>query len=584
VAEVTDPDILKQFDVGTSPPTVPVSGAVATSPSGLVTDPEILKQFNAAPADKPTATADAIKEGAKGLGRGLASAAGDAGEAVAGPFGPSHHFANLMADLGLGDRPQTDPGYGQQITKAAGLEASPQTTAGRYAGQVGAFVGNPESYLGPGGMLAKAATAAGGAVGSEAAGELASSFAPDNPKVQAALRLVGAIAGGHGVTMAPRIVTPNVISDERQAMVNVLRNEKVPLRAGDVTGSAPIKAAESQLSPGINDAQDKAFKSAAFNRVGEPVGDRPILGQDGVVNSMMKRVGGQFDALAARNHVDVDPQLPADLKDIHDTFNSTPGLYPKETVKSVNGAIDRVTKALSGGSLSGGDYLTLRSNLRKAAQGSADSQRAEGLHDVTNALDAAMERTIQRTNPVDTGAWAKTNRDYRNALVLQDWAGAANMTPATLAQAAKRVYGKNQYVKGKDDFSDLAEAGRNVLKQYPDSGTASRFRIENMMSNVGGALGHALSGGGGYLAGKHFAGDDGVAGLLLGEAAGAFAMRPAARAGLMNPATQWLLSNQKIPYSFGTSPTMEALVNQIKGQPAPPPKKKQPAAISGPQQ
>ncbi len=564
-------------------PQAAVAPAIPTDVSKM-SDDELKAAYAKTTAEKPFIAADVAKEGVKGVGRGIASAVGDVGEAVAGPFGPSHHFANLMADFGLTDRPAPTPSYGQQISKAAGIEPSPQTTQGKYAGSVGEFVGNPESYLGPGGMLAKGATAAGSAIGSEAAGGVAKKFAPDSPKMQAAIRLIGAIAGGKGVTAAPRIVTPNVISDGQQAMVDVLRNEKIPLKAGDVTGSASIKAAESQLSPGLNDAQDKAIKQAAFNRVGETIGERPILGQDGAVDTMMKRVGPKFDELASRNQVNPDPQLLSELQDVHKTYNDIPGLYPKETLDAVNGSIDRVMKSMfnrpgGGATLTGPEYQTLRSNLQKAAVGASDPQRASGLHDVVGALDDAMERTIQRTNPADAGAYAQARRDYRNALVLQRWAGSANMTPATLAQAAKAVYGKNQYARGMDDFSNLAESARNVLKQYPDSGTASRFNIERAMSNAGGALGHALSAGGGYVAGSHFlgSGEGGVGGLLLGEAMGPFVMRPAARAALMNPVTQKLLSNQAVPYSFGTSPSTIALMNEIRGQPQT--KKKETAAI-----
>jgi hypothetical protein len=165
------------------------------------------------------------------------------------------------------------------------------------------------------------------------------------------------------------------------------------------------------------------------------------------------------------------------------------------------------------------------------------------------------------------GAWQQLRRAYQNALVLQQWAGSANMTPATLAQAAKSVYGKNQYVRGRDDFSDLAEAGRNILKQYPDSGTASRLDIEKAMSNVGGALGHALSAGGGYAAGSHLLGgsEGGVGGLLLGEALGPFALRPLAQGAVMNPITQRYLANQALPSRIGSSPSMQALVNEIGG-------------------
>jgi hypothetical protein len=268
----------------------------------------------------------------------------------------------------------------------------------------------------------------------------------------------------------------------------------------------------------------------------------------------------------ARNRVDPDMQLVNDMRGVHGTYNDVPGLYPQETVNAVNGAVDRVMNTMfnnpAGQGMTGAEYQTMRSNLRAAAQGATDPQRAEALHGITNALDDAMERTIQRTNPADAGAWGQTRRDYRNALVLQRWAGAQNMTPSTLAQAAKAVYGKNQYARGHDDFSDLSEAARNILKQYQDSGTARRMQIEGLLKGVGGVLGFGAGAAHGGGAG---AAEGGVAGLLLGELAGPMIARPAARAALMNPLTQRALSNQALPYRFETSPSTIALMNQIRG-------------------
>src|SRR5712691_3306020 len=92
-----------------------------TSPDGKsyeVTGPEgstkeqalerVKSQHNAALA-APSTTMDVLKEGGKGLLRGAASFAGDIGEAVMGPFGPSKHFANLKADITGGERPKPDP-------------------------------------------------------------------------------------------------------------------------------------------------------------------------------------------------------------------------------------------------------------------------------------------------------------------------------------------------------------------------------------------------------------------------------------------------------------------------------------------
>src|SRR6266852_2141122 len=92
--------------------------------------------FSAAPPTRST-LGDVAAEGGKGLARGTQNLAGDLGEAVMGPFGPSHHFGNLMADLGLSERPKETPGYGAQMAHASGTEAAPQTTLGKYASSIG---------------------------------------------------------------------------------------------------------------------------------------------------------------------------------------------------------------------------------------------------------------------------------------------------------------------------------------------------------------------------------------------------------------------------------------------------------------
>jgi hypothetical protein len=117
-----------------------------------------------------------------------------------------------------------------------------------------------------------------------------------------------------------------------------------------------------------------------------------------------------------------------------------------------------------------------------------------------------------------------------------------------------------------DDFSDLADAGKEVLKQFQDSGTARRLQIENILRGLGGVAGFGA--GAAHIGGAGPA-EGGVAGLLLGELAGPMVARPAARKILMSPAIQDLIANQALPYRFGTSPTMEALVNQIRGSQTP---------------
>lgn len=185
-----------------------------TSPEGkkyTVTGPEgatkeqafevLQKQIKPDAPAEPSTTMDVLKEGGKGLLRGAASFAGDMGEAVMGPFGPSHHFANLKADLGFGEKPAPEPGYGEQIAHATGVEASPKTTLGKYAGTTGQVLGNPTTYLGPGSAATKVLAGTASALGSEGAGQLAES-AGAGEGVQTAARLAGGLVGGTGTAAA----------------------------------------------------------------------------------------------------------------------------------------------------------------------------------------------------------------------------------------------------------------------------------------------------------------------------------------------------------------------------------------------
>jgi hypothetical protein len=508
---------------------------------------------------------DIANSASTGAMKGLIAGAGTPGDAsnllakgskVAGDYIAGKLGAEKSPDLAPPILP-TSSNIQSGIEAIRGKFDEPQTTAGKFAEKATEFATNPFSYLGPGSTLAKAGTAVGSGLGSEAGGELTQSS--DKSWVRELGPLIGAIAGGH-LTPGPTTVT-NAAPGSRLADVATLQRADIPLSAGDITGNKNLRVAESQLNSKLNEVQDRALKQSAFRIAGEDIGDRPIKGRDGAVNTMMNRSGNQFDILGSRNTLQADPQLSTDLADVYQTYNGIPGLYPQETVNAVNGAAGRVQQVIQqGGVMSGPEYLTLRSDLRRAAMGATDPQRAEGLHDITNALDSAMERSVQNNNPADAGAFSQAFRNYRNALVLQDWAGAANMTPATLVQSAKKIYGKDQYTKGMDDFSELAEAARNVMKQYPDSGTASRASVEKALSNMGAMLTHAISGGGGLMAGHHFLGgpDPGVEGLLLGESVGPFVLKPLARAGLMNPWTQSAIAKQ-------TSPTNIALMNAIRG-------------------
>lgn len=256
---------------------------------------QVLKQHPNADtpaAPKETSTVgDVLKEGGKGLLRGAASFAGDIGEAVMGPFGPSKHFANLKADFGLGERPQPEPTYGAQISKAAGIEPSPQTTAGKYVGATGEVLGNPATYLGPGSLALKAGAGAAGALASEGAGQLAQGAGMEG--LEPVARVAGGLVGGAGTAtiaaernlskLAAQLPTPKNIYDAANAGYDMLKKSNTrisPQGTADLLNTVKTDLHADHFRDYLAPATYRAIEELAVNgaaTVGDLDGVRRVL-------------------------------------------------------------------------------------------------------------------------------------------------------------------------------------------------------------------------------------------------------------------------------------------------------------------
>jgi hypothetical protein len=504
---------------------------------------------------------DIYKSVGTGAARGLAQGVGDVGEAIAGPFGPSQHFRNLMADLGLGKRPEPQPSYAERL-QANLPQYKPQTGYGSAAERVGEFVGNPLSYVGatsPTGLALSGAQAATSALGSYGAEKLGDQFGVGVPA-----SVLGAVLGGHAPNVAMKAITPNAIRDPLHAQdIDTLRNEGVTnLSAGDITGNRNLRASESEFSNGLDKTQKREFEQAAFNKVGEVIGGRRVTGPGGALETMKDRIGKTLDGLEARNAAEMDQQTMNDLQTLHSRIG-TPGLLPKGAEDNINANIGRVLDVFnnqkgpwavpyaraSGQTISGENYATVRSDIRDLAMSEEHPKHSEALHQIANIMDSTMERSIAKNNPDDLGAWQKARDDYRASLVLKKWANSKDLTPAALKQADKQVYGADAHNLGQTPFADLSDAADRTIYPYQTSETARRSYIES--------LPRALAATGGALAGLHYggamgAGEGGTLGLLLGsEGVGGPVMRGALGKAVMSSPAQGYLGNQAIPqYAF----------------------------------
>jgi hypothetical protein len=472
--------------------------------------------FQPAPQAAAGPQPSSLVEGVKGLARGAAGFAGDMGEAVMGPFGPSHHAGNLMADLGFGQKPAPTPGYGQQIAHATGIEKSPDaSTAGDYAGTVGEFLGNPSTYFGPGGWLRKMIMGTAGGVGSEGAGQLAHANAP---ALEPAARTVGALAAG---PVAARVLKPQ-LAPAQQMLADRGVTQMTP---GQLTGGF-LKDAEDKLTSlpilgnFIQNSRGRSIESfnrSVANQALEPIGEtvpKNIKAGHDLVDHVENKLSDAYDALKPKLTFMPDRQFALDLSNVRGDMNLAAQPQIDQFERIINNKLgpnrwDRTFTPPGSGpirAMSGEQFKKIESEFTKLAKdysSSADaSQRTlgTGLSDLVRS----MRQNLERSNPQHAQELADINRGYAMFVRMQGAAGnrrtsAGVFTPSDLLAAVKRgdsSVRKGSFARGDALMQDYADAGQKVLpSKVPDSGTPGRA----MTSLI-------ASGGLGYLSPKVLAG------------------------------------------------------------------------------
>lgn len=395
------------------------------------------------------------------------------------------------------------------VERVTGINTSPEGATTTTGKTVAPYVKTASEFV-----PAAVATGGGAIVGgvipgiaSEAAGQLTKGkwYEP-----------LARIAGGFfAAPIATRAATPAPASAERTAMVNTLRGEGVDsITAGQATGSAPIRWAESALgdigggrASAIAERGKEQYTAAALRRVGE----NAERATPEVLDRALTRIGQQFDDLAARNVMGVDARLGQDLQAVQQQYNMLANPMQREVLHNALADVVDVIRQ-HGGVVPGQVYQTMRSRLNAAGRGSADSdaQLSQAMFGVMNALDDSMGRTLARTgNMADYRAWQEARREYRNFLPLERAATSAGADAAEglLSPQAMRNAVVNQdrraYARGQGDYADLARSGAGVLTTPPNSGTPARTYMQNLLPTLlsGSALGGVAAGGPGAAVG-----------------------------------------------------------------------------------
>lgn len=365
----------------------------------------------------------------------------------------------------------------------------------------------------------------------------------------------GAISGGIvgaaapvAISTAQRLISPFQAPSERAASVTLLQNEGVPLTAGQSTGSRPLRWAESALSDlpfagggaqAADESQKAAFNAAVLRRVGE---DAQAATPE-VLQRASERIGGAFRDLSARNALKFDNQFSDDIVNAMRDYSAVLKPDQKEGIFNTVGAL---APHIQEGSLPGDIYQATRSRLSRQAKGfrQTEPEYANALRSVRDALDSAMARSVSLD---DRAAWDTARRQWGNLKSVEKAAAAGgesaalgNISPAQLRSAIASGNNRSSYARGQGDFAELARAANAVMSPLPNSGTAARSNIANLLM--------AAAGGGGALAG-------GAPGLVAGVAGPAVVGRA-----LMSGPVQRYLANQT---ATQITPEMRAIANAL---------------------
>lgn len=415
----------------------------------------------------------------------------------------------------------------QKVEEGIGAKLyQPKTTLGRVTDKAIQF--GPGLFMGPEGataalegVLGRAATnVALPTAGSEAGGEIASNWGEG-------ARPYGEAIGGLLSAKAPQPMRP--ASAEKLRQLDVLAGEGVTPLAGQVLNNRRLMARQAEAGGGVAAteaaiAQKENMTRAALRRVGV---ENESYATPEVMKANIERMGKEFDDLGTKNTFLPTKNFHNDLTAVGQDYKRLGGEMP-----AIPGYIADLKAWKPGARIDGKTYAKMRERI------TTDMRRVEGsdkkwLSEILERLDDQMEKNI---SPADAARWKKVRREYRNNFVIQKAINADHVITAPALRTAARTQDLRGFVTGKNDFTELSDAGSALLKEMPSSGTSER-----LLARLRPPGGEATVGGGAGGAVAHFLGVDPWVGAGIGAVALPVAKHAYAKA-IMSPTTQkWLI-------------------------------------------
>ena len=415
--------------------------------------------------------------------------------------------------------PSTTPEAIAKAEEAQGPLYQPQTWQGDLTDRT---VSNAvAALLGPGTLLNKGLSAVGGAVGGYAGKEgtkklvdALEGWAPrykDNiekarPYIEGTADIAGNVVGSLAPNVARHAVTPNPMSDNRLRDAQILDDHGVEMTAGQRTGNQALHYAESQTGgtaySNMRDRQGRQYTAGALEDAGIP---NAAEASPEVLNRQHAALGAEFDRLQGYG-MNPDTQFFDDLVQLRDDYRATMPQNSRAPIieTTVRDLADRARRGIP----VDGEYLRkVGTQLRRQRQQFVASGRAddaEAVGNIIDAIDGNVERSLAVTNPDEVGAYQDLRTRYRNLITVEEAASNApdaQLSPADLTRATKKMETRRGYSRGFGPFNNYSRAGAEILTEPANSGTTSRLVAalggggkSITAATVGGGIGAALGG------------------------------------------------------------------------------------------
>lgn len=385
---------------------------------------------------------------------------------------------------------------GRRIGQFAGavsesdIDASKRTDAALMntgAGMAGNVLGNVAASL-PAAFVPGANTLAGAAVTGAAMGAMQPVGTDDSTATNMVLGGGAGALGQATGTAIGRVLRPvqSTLGPEAGRLAAEAQRRGIPLDAADLTGSRPLTTMRDVLAqlPLTADAQaaQQAAKQTAFNRaVAATIGQQADAVTPQVATAARNQIGQQFTDLAARNALAADDVLLNALA----ATQAQAGRYGTPDVARVvaNNIDDIMARVEAGDVIPGQAYRALDSQMGRIMRQSANGDIRHNVGQVRDALRAAMDRSI---SPADQAAWREARRQYANLMTIAPLAARdelGDVSGRALLAAANRG-NRSAAFSGGGELGELGRIGRAfVAEQTPNSGTAQRTMIQNMLLN-----------------------------------------------------------------------------------------------------